>query len=132
MVAFWRHYSFLICLFLGPVLPAAAATEVHPADWPALKSSVPEQADIEKSVQQLLKGLTLEEKVGQLIQADIDSVKPEDLDRYPLGSILAGGNAAPDRNVRSGPEAWLDLTEAFFQASKHRPSPDHPPIPVLF
>ena len=53
-MAFWRYYSFLFCLFLGPALPADAATEVHPADWPALKSSVPVQADIEKSVQQLL------------------------------------------------------------------------------
>ena len=70
--------------------------------------------------------------MGQLIQADIDSIKPEDLAQYPLGSILAGGNAAPDRNVHSGADAWLDLTEAFFQASKHRASPNHPPIPVLF
>src|SRR5438034_5007485 len=98
MVAHWRHYSFLLCLFLAPALPVTAASEVHPAEWPALKSAVPEQSDIEKSVQQLLSSLTLEEKVGQLIQADIDSVKPEDLGRYPLGSILAGGNAAPERN----------------------------------
>src|SRR4051794_41689430 len=108
MVAHWRHYSFLFCLFIAPALPVMAATgvhpaaEVHPAEWPALKSAVPEQADIEKSVHQLLAHLTLEEKVGQLIQADIDSVKPEDLAQYPLGSILAGGDAAPDRNVHSG------------------------------
>jgi beta-glucosidase len=132
-VAYWRHYVFLFALIaLGRAHPAAAATDVHPADWPALKSSVPVQADVEKSVQQLLRSLSLEEKVGQLIQADIDSIKPEDLAQYPLGSILAGGNAAPDRNVRSGADAWLNLTEAFFQASKHRASPNHLPIPVLF
>ena len=77
-MAHWRHYSFLLCLFLAPALPALpvmAAAEVHPAEWPALKSAVPEQADIERSVHQLLAHLTLEEKVGQLIQADIDSVK---------------------------------------------------------
>jgi beta-glucosidase len=129
VVAYWRRYCVLFYLISGPVL---AAAEIHPADWPALKSSAPEQADVEKSVQQLLKSLTLEEKVGQLIQADIDSVEPEDLAQYPLGSILAGGNAAPDRNVRSGPGAWLDLTEAFFQASKHRVSANHPAIPILF
>jgi beta-glucosidase len=87
---------------------------------------------VEKFVQQLLKSLTLEEKIGQLIQADIDSIKPEDLAQYPLGSILAGGGAAPGSNVRSAADAWLNLTEAFFQAAKQRPSPDHPPIPVLF
>ena len=129
MARHWRHYSFLFYLIS---LQPAFAVDVHPADWPALESSVLVQPDVEKSVQQLLKSLTLEEKVGQLIQADIDSIKPEDLARYPVGSILAGGNAAPERNVRSGPDAWLNLTEAFFQASKHRPSPNHPPIPVLF
>jgi beta-glucosidase len=133
VVAYWRHYVFLFALIaLGRAHPAAAASDVHPADWPALKSSMPVQADVEKSVQQLLKSLSLEEKVGQLIQADIDSIKPEDLAQYPLGSILAGGNAAPDRNVHSGADAWLNLTEAFFQASRHRASPNHPPIPVLF
>jgi beta-glucosidase len=133
VVAHWRHYLFLFALIsVGPAQAANAATDVHPAEWPALKSSVPVQADVEKSVAQLLKSLTLEEKVGQLIQADIDSIEPEDLARYPLGSILAGGNAAPDKNVRSGADAWLNLTEAFFQASKHRASPTHPPIPVLF
>ena len=34
--------------------------------------------------------MTLEEKVGQLVQADIASVTPDDLRTYPLGSILAG------------------------------------------
>ena len=114
------------------IAAAHAAPAIHPADWPALKSALPVQPDVEKSVQELLKSLTLEEKVGQLIQADIDSVKPDDLSQYPLGSILAGGNAAPGKNVRSGADAWLNLTEAFFQASKHRPSRNHPPIPVLF
>lgn len=132
-MAHGRHYSFLLSLIgLASGLPANAATEIHPADWPRLKSAVPAQPEVEKAVQQLVKSLTLEEKVGQLIQADIDSVKPEDLARYPLGSILAGGGAAPDHNVRSGADAWLNLTEAFFQASKHRHSPNHPPIPILF
>lgn len=133
-MAHWRHYVFLFSLIaLGRAHPVAATVnEVHPADWPALKSAVSVQADIEKSVQQLLNSLTLEEKVGQLIQADIDSIRPEDLAQYPLGSILAGGNAAPNRNVHSGADEWLNLTEAFFQASKQRASPNHPPIPVLF
>ena len=76
--------------------------------------------------------MTLEEKVGQLIQADIDSIQPQDLARYPLGSILAGGNAAPGKNNHSSADAWLNLTDEFFRASTARPSPDHPPIPVLF
>ena len=97
-----------------------------------MPSVLPAQPDVEKFVQQLLKSMTLDEKVGQLIQADIDSIEPADLSRYPLGSILAGGNSAPGRNIHSGAAAWLDLTDAFFRASLARPSPNHPPIPVLF
>jgi beta-glucosidase len=137
LVADWRFYLFLLLLIvLAPADQARAAgnaaNEIHPADWPAVESAVPVQPDVESRVQQLLKSLTLEEKVGQLIQADIDSIEPQDLDQFPVGSILAGGNAAPGKNVRSSADAWLNLTEAFFQASKHRPSPNHAPIPVLF
>ena len=39
--------------------------------------------------------MSLREKVGQMIQADTASIKPEDLKQYPLGSILAGGNSPP-------------------------------------
>jgi beta-glucosidase len=106
--------------------------EVHPADWPAIPSTLPVQPDVEKFVHGLLESMTLEEKVGQLIQADIDSIQPQDLARYPLGSILAGGNAAPGKNNHSSADAWLNLTDTFFRASTARPSPDHPPIPVLF
>jgi beta-glucosidase len=109
-----------------------APYEVHPADWPEAPRSVPVSPDEEKFVQELLKSMTLEEKVGQLIQADIDSIQPQDLARYPLGSILAGGGAAPGKNIHSSADAWLDLTDAFFRASTARPSPNHPPIPVLF
>src|SRR5262249_1014834 len=49
-----------------------------------------------------------------------------------LGSILAGGNAAPQKNVRATAAAWLDLTDAFFRASLARPAHDHPAIPVIF
>jgi beta-glucosidase len=144
LVADGRAYLFLLSLIIAAAVPriraatapfpvAPSATfAVHPADWPEAPSAVPVPPDIEKFVRELLKSMTLEEKVGQLIQADIDSIQPQDLARYPLGSILAGGNAAPGKNIHSSADAWLNLTEAFFRASIARPSPNHPPIPVLF
>ena len=62
--------------------------------WPALPHPTKDAA-VEASLAALLKQMTLEEKVGQMIQADIDSISPDDLRTYKLGSILAGGNAAP-------------------------------------
>src|SRR5260370_15209215 len=125
-----------IAMFLGRPQPAraqaGATSDVHPADWPAVPRAIPVQPDLEKFVQQLLDAMTLEEKVGQLIQADIDSIKPADLARYPLGSILAGGNAAPRVDVHATGARWLDLTDAFFRASTQGTSAAHPPIPILF
>ncbi len=39
--------------------------------------------------------MTLEEKVGQTIQADISAVSPDDVRKYDLGSVLNGGNSGP-------------------------------------
>jgi beta-glucosidase len=89
-------------------------------------------AATEAFVQRLLAHMTLEEKVGQMIQADIASISPAELRTYKLGSILAGGNAAPGDNVRTTPQAWLDLTDDFYRASLAVTSADHPPIPILF
>ena len=49
----------------------------------------------EARITSIMAGLTLEQKVGQLIQADIGSISPADLKTYPLGSLLAGGNSGP-------------------------------------
>ena len=67
-----------------------------------------------------------------MIQADIASISPADLRTYKLGSILAGGNAAPGDNVRTTPQAWLDLTDEFFRASLPAVPTAHRAIPILF
>jgi beta-glucosidase len=111
---------------------AGALPVIHPAAWPALPPAIPADAKVEAFVERLLHTMTLEEKVGQLVQADIDSITPEDLRTYHLGSILAGGNAAPGRNVRSSAASWLDLADAYYRAALADPSPAHPAIPIIF
>jgi beta-glucosidase len=111
--------------------PASApAASVHPELWPAATPAVDTGA--EAFVEQLLAHMTLEEKVGQMIQADIASISPEELRTYKLGSILAGGGAAPGDNVRATPQAWLNLTDRYYRASLTANSAVHPPIPILF
>ena len=93
---------------------ADAAALIHPLDWPQSGPTVALDAKTEQLVDQLVGRMSNEEKVGQLIQADIGSIRPEDLRKYKLGSILAGGNSAPGDNVRSSAGHWLDLVDAFF------------------
>src|SRR5260221_6028245 len=119
-----------------PGAPKPPDSSVHPNLWPdaAPAAHATDQAD--HFVERLLPQLSLEEKVGQMIQADIASISPAELRQYRLGSILAGGNAAPGNQLRTTPQAWLDLTDAFFRASVGSAAAAgagaHQPIPILF
>src|SRR5260221_12283612 len=113
--------------------PKSPDSSVHPNLWPdaAPGAHATDQAD--HFVDRLLPLLSLEEKVGQMIQADIASISPAELRQYKLGSILAGGNAAPGNELRTMPQAWLDLTDAFFLASLADGAAGagvHQPIPI--
>ncbi len=46
-------------------------------------------------VQQLLNQMTLEQKVGQMLQPDTRSITPDEVGQYYIGSILSGGGASP-------------------------------------
>ncbi|HEX3913372.1 MAG TPA: glycoside hydrolase family 3 N-terminal domain-containing protein [Steroidobacteraceae bacterium] len=129
---FYRPLTVVALLaLLSPAVAAPPAASLHPELWP---SAVPTATDpaTEAFVDQLLLHMSLEEKIGQMIQADIASIVPADLRTYKLGSILAGGNAAPGGNVRTTAQAWLDLTDEFYRAALAAPSQAHPAIPILF
>ncbi len=95
----------------------ALSTTVHPERWPA--PTWPQQADpaTEQRIAAIIARMSVEEKVGQVIQADIGSVTPEDVRRYHLGSILNGGNGGPGGDEYASPAAWLALADAFYDAS---------------
>nr|WP_329743563.1 glycoside hydrolase family 3 N-terminal domain-containing protein [Dyella sp. A6] len=75
--------------------------------------------------------MTLRDKVGQVIQADIGSVTPADVRKYRLGAILAGGNSKPGGGLLAGPAKWLALSDAFYRASMDTHD-GGVAIPVLF
>ena len=122
----------LLLLSSAAASPPASApvVSVHPELWAAATPA--SEPATEAFVEQLLAQMSLEEKVGQMIQGDIASISPAELRTYKLGSILAGGNAAPGGNVRAGPQAWLDLTDEYYRASLAATATAHPPIPILF
>lgn len=76
----------------------------------------------------MLARMTLEQKIGQMMQADISAITPADLARYPIGSILAGGNSGPYGDERASAATWLRLVEQFRDAS--RKAGAH--VPILF
>ena len=93
------------------------APAVHPQRWPKLHPALVTDRQLEIRVEQLLSGLTTAQKVGQLIQADIGSITPDDLQHYSLGSILNGGNSSPRDDKLAAPSEWLMLADRFYDAS---------------
>lgn len=105
--------------------------EIHPELWPEGRSGAPRDPAIEAEVASLLAQMTLEEKVGQTIQADINYASPEDVRQYHLGSILNGGDSGPGRQDRAPPQEWLKAADAYYAASLPA-APDRPRIPILW
>jgi beta-glucosidase len=114
-------------LLSGVDLAAEPSTTIHPAVWPERPPALPTDAVLETRISALLAEMTLEQKVGQLIQADIGSITPNDLRHYPLGSILNGGSSSPGNNEFAPPSEWLTLADRFYEASM---DPLHGPHPI--
>jgi len=127
-----RALLYAALAFSATAQASPAPATIHPASWPASAAAFAKDPKIESFVERLLDSMTIEEKVGQLIQADIASVKPEDLRQYHLGSILAGGNAAPGADVRNSAASWIALTDAFYRSSVADKPASHAAIPVIF
>ena len=93
--------------------PSAMAT---PGLWPEI-APLPLDPAIEARIDEILALMTVEQKVGQVIQADSESVTPDDVRRYRLGSVLSGGNAAPGPLPWADTQVWLESGDAYFNAS---------------
>jgi beta-glucosidase len=112
--------------------PGADAAAVHPDRWPAAKSPAAiSDAQTEARIDAMIARMTVEQKVGQLIQADISTITPKDLETWPLGSILAGGNSGPGGNERSTAADWAKLVGEF-RAVSLRPQANGVAIPIIF
>lgn len=93
-----------------------AANSVNPENW---SSITPQPLDpaIEAQIDEILPKLTLEQKVGQVIQADNGSITPADVKKYRLGSILSGGNSAPGHLPYADTKTWLAAADEYYNAS---------------
>lgn len=110
-----------------PAATAGAASD----PWPQVTWPLAADPALEKRITDLMAGMTVEEKVGQLVQGDIASLTPDDVRRYRLGSILAGGNSDPGDRYDASPAEWLALADAFYDASMDT-SKGGKAIPLLF
>ena len=104
----------------------------HPANWPVAHSAGLVDPQTEAMVTRLMAQMTLEEKVGQMITADIGSIRPDDLKTYPIGSIFGGGSSPPLGKPDRSPGPDWAATKRAFEAMAMARTGTHPPIPLIF
>jgi beta-glucosidase len=97
----WITPVLAALLLPWPVI--AAGTAAPPYKDPSLP--------IENRVEDLLSRMSLEEKVGQMVQASTGSLaRPGDVGRFLLGSLLSGGDDMIRPNTPAG---WADAFDAY-------------------
>ena len=97
--------------------------------WPRIEPEV--DADVEAFVDDLLSRMSLERKVGQIIQAEIQHVTVGAVRDYGLGAVLNGGGSFPDTDDRASVGDWSALSRKLHAAALE--AGDHgPAIPLLW
>ncbi len=102
-----------------------------PARWPELTSPVAVDTRLERQLDDLLSRLPLEQKVGQLIQADHTKVTPADVRDYFLGAVLNGGNSVPGGHKHASVAEALAEADSYWLASMDE-CDGRVPIPIVW
>ncbi|MEW1836807.1 glycoside hydrolase family 3 N-terminal domain-containing protein [Nonomuraea angiospora] len=105
---------------VGLVVPRASAASLNGAA-PYQDPSLP----VPTRVADLMSRMTLDEKLGQMTQAERGSVSNSDVTTYRLGSVLSGGGSAPSPNTAA---SWADMYDGFQNAALATPLG----IPILY
>jgi beta-glucosidase len=102
--------ALLLVTLSGLAVPSPATAATYPYQDPTLP--------VATRVTDLLSRMTLDEKIGQMTQAERGSVTSADLTTYRLGSILSGGGSAPSPNTAT---SWADMYDGFQRAALATP-----------
>lgn len=85
-------------------------------DWPRIQKEHVNRSREEKHIRAILSQMTLEEKVGQMIQPEMQQLTPEEAGRYKFGSALNGAGVWPGRNKYTSAKEWAKTVDAYWVA----------------
>ena len=71
----------------------------------------------EERVADLIKSMSVEEKVAQMFMVEIGSITPEEVEEFKIGAILNGGGSFPYKKKDHTVEDWVRLADEYFLAS---------------
>ena len=112
-----------------------AATGLSAAPVPVMTAQAEPQApadDREARVEAILAGMSLDQKIAQVIQPDTASFSVADMAQYRFGSYLSGGNSGPGGDERAPAERWLALADANWDAAMTPRADGRRPIPTMW
>lgn len=110
----------------------ALAGCAHPDMRPPVSSSIAELSTEDAKVAALLARMSLERKVAQLVQPQINSVTPAEMRQYRYGSYLNGGNGGPYGDEYAPAQEWLRLADEMWDASTAPLPGGEPAIPAIW
>src|SRR5829696_9149585 len=96
------------------VASLGAVTPAHAAVLPYQDPSLP----VAQRVDDLLARMSLDDKIGQMTQAERASITPAEITQFRVGSVLSGGGSAPAQNNAAG---WADMYDAFQRGAMAAP-----------
>ncbi|MEQ1594389.1 MAG: glycoside hydrolase family 3 N-terminal domain-containing protein [Casimicrobium sp.] len=101
------------------LLTGASASDgyAHSDDRPVDVIATKKNDALESRVRALVAAMTLEQKIGQMTQAEIGSVSPADVNKYHLGAVLNGGGSRPRGDKYARLSDWVKLADEYYEAS---------------
>lgn len=99
-------FAVTMLLSFTAFFPLRASAYDYPYQDPSL-SAKERTAD-------LLSRMTLEEKIGQMLQVERLTASTTDVSTYGIGSVLSGGGSVPSSNT---PTAWADMVDGYQSAA---------------
>ncbi len=110
----YDSFNYRVTDVNGDQSTASATVSVLSSSWPSLNSEV--NQDVESTVATILSSMTTAEKVGQMVQAEIGNVTPNQAREWNLGSVLNGGGSWPNGQYSMVAD-WVALADSYYEAS---------------
>ena len=112
-----RRAVLAATLALGAAYAQAASMPAPLADWPHITSAVKQDKAMEAKIAQIVAGMTLQQKIGQMTQPEIKFITPDQVREYNIGSVLNGGGSWPQGNKYATAADWVALADQYYDAS---------------
>ncbi len=87
------------------------------AAFPVRRNAQILDAARERRIADIVAGMTLEQKIGQMAQPSILSITPDEVRQFYIGSVLNGGGGWPQGKKHATAQDWAKLADSYAKAS---------------